>query len=108
MSVGMYLLPVSLLIYEVYRMDVISSESRALGTLMLLVIAGASMPLMIEARMEHMSGLFKAGIMLGSGLPSCPSRSPLHHHEREALDTDVLNRGADQVMLGGLLISGNA
>ena len=52
-SVGMYLLPVSLLIYEVYRMDVISSESRALGTLMLLVIAGASMPLMSEARMDH-------------------------------------------------------
>ena len=61
--VGMYLLPVSLLIYEVYRMDVISSESRALGTLMLLIIAGASMPLMIDARMDSDGDLFKAGIV---------------------------------------------
>jgi len=103
--VGMYLLPVSLLIYEVYRMDVISSESRALGTLMLLIIAGASMPLMIEARMEHEIGLFKAGIIWDMVF----LLAPVAVHSiitKRGLDTDVLNRGADQVMLGGLLILG--
>ncbi len=102
--VGMYLLPVSLLIYEVYKMDVISSESRALGTLMLLIIAGASMPLMIDARMGS-EDLFKAGIVWDLVF----LLAPVAVHSiitKRGLDTDVLNRGADQVMLGGLLILG--
>ena len=104
--VGMYLLPVSLLIYEVYRMDVISSESRALGTLMLLIIAGASMPLMVEARIDQPAeDLFKAGIIWDLVF----LLAPVAVHSiitKRGLDTGVLNRGADQVMLGGLLILG--
>ena len=104
-AVGLYLLPVSLLIYEVYKMDVISSESRALGTLWLLIIAGASMPLMSEARMDHMDGLFKAGIVWDLVF----LLTPVAVHgiiTKRGLDRDVLNRGADQVMLGGLLVLG--
>ena len=103
--VGMYLLPVSLLIYEVYKMDVISSESRALGTLMLLIIAGASMPLMIDARIDSDGDLFRAGIVWDIVF----LLAPVAVHSlitKRGLDTDVLNRGADQVMLGGLLILG--
>lgn len=103
--IGIYLLPISLLIYEVYRMDVISSESRALGTLMLLVIAGASMPLMSEARMDHTDGLFKAGIVWDLVFLLAPVAVHFIITKR-GLDRDVLNRGADQVMLGGLLILG--
>ena len=103
--IGIYLLPISLLIYEVYRMDVISSESRALGTLMLLVIAGASMPLMSEARMDHTDGLFKAGIVWDLVFLLAPVAVHAIITKR-GLDRDVLNRGADQVMLGGLLVLG--
>ena len=103
--IGIYLLPISLLIYEVYRMDVISSESRALGTLMLLVIAGASMPLMSEARMDHTDGLFRAGIVWDLVFLLAPVAVHAIITKR-GLDRDVLNRGADQVMLGGLLVLG--
>ena len=104
-AVGLYLLPVSLLIYEVYKMDIISSESRALGTLWLLIIAGASMPLMTEARMDHVDGLFKAGIVWDLVF----LLTPVAVHgiiTKRGLDRDVLNRSADQVMLGGLLALG--
>jgi hypothetical protein len=104
-AVGLYLLPVSLLIYEVYKMDIISSESRALGTLWLLIIAGASMPLMTEARMDHVDGLFKPGIVWDLVF----LLTPVAVHgiiTKRGLDRDVLNRGADQVMLGGLLVLG--
>ena len=104
-AVGLYLIPVSLLIYEVYKMDIISSESRALGTLWLLIIAGASMPLMSEARMDHMDGLFKAGIVWDLVF----LLTPVAVHgiiTKRGLDRDVLNRSADQVMLGGLLVLG--
>ena len=104
-AVGLYLIPVSLLIYEVYKMDIISSESRALGTLWLLIIAGASMPLMSQARIDHMDGLFKAGIVWDLVF----LLTPVAVHgiiTKRGLDRDVLNRGADQVMLGGLLVLG--
>ena len=103
--VGLYLLPISLLIYEVYRMDVISSQSRALGTFMLLIIAGASMPLMVDARMAHTGELFKAGIVWDLVFLLAPVAVHTIITKR-GLDTDVLNRSADQVMLGGLLILG--
>lgn len=103
--VGLYLIPVSLLIYEVYRMDVISSESRAFGTLMLLIIAGASMPLMSGAQAGHADGLFKAGIVWDLVFLLAPI-AVYGIITKRGLDKEVLNRGADQVMLGGLLILG--
>ena len=101
--IGLYLLPISLLIYEVYRMDIISSESRALGTLMLLVIAAASMPLMTQTHVDE--GLFKAGIIWDLVFLLAPVAVHAIITKR-GLDRDVLNRGADQVMLGGLLVLG--
>ena len=103
--VGLYLIPVSLLIYEVYRMDVISSESRAFGTLMLLIIAAASMPLMAGAQGEHTDDLFKAGIVWDIVFLLAPI-AVYGIITKRGLDKEVLNRGADQVMLGGLLILG--
>ena len=55
--------------------------------------------------MEHGSGLFKAGIIWDMVF----LLAPVAVHSiitKRGLDTDVLNRGADQVMLGGLLILG--
>ena len=89
--------------YEVYKMDIISSESRALGTLMLLVIAAASMPLMTETHADE--GLFKAGIIWDLVFLIAPVAVHAIITKR-GLDRDVLNRGADQVMLGGLLVLG--
>lgn len=103
--IGLYLIPISLLIYEVYKMDNISSESRAFGTLMLLVIAAASMPLMSEARTDEMDGLFKAGIVWDLVFLLAPVTVHAIITKR-GLDRNVLNRGADQVMLGGLLFLG--
>ena len=101
--IGLYLLPISLLIYEVYKMDIISSESRAFGTLMLLVIAAASMPLMTGTHVDE--GLFKAGIVWDLVFLLAPVAVHFIITKR-GLDRDVLNRGADQVMLGGLLVLG--
>ena len=103
--VGLYLIPVSLLIYEVYKMDVISSESRAFGTFMLLIIAGASMPLMSNAQGDHTDGLFKAGIVWDLVFLLAPI-AVYGIITKRGLDKEVLNRPADQVMLGGLLVLG--
>ena len=84
-------------------MDVLSSESRMIGAFMLLIIAAASLTLMLQV--EHTDGLFKAGIVYDIMFLSSPIAAFVLINKR-GLDRDHLNRTADQIMLCVLLIIG--
>ena len=53
--VGLYILPVSILFWEINSMDKISSQSRMIGAFMLLIIALSAMPLMLDAAQQDLS-----------------------------------------------------
>ena len=101
--VGLYIIPIGILFWEINSMNVLSSQSRMIGAFMLLLIAASSMPLMFEA--EHSDGLFKAGILYDLMFLSAPIGAFVLINKR-GLDTDHLSRPADQVMLCVLLVIG--
>ena len=101
--VGLYIIPIGILFWEINSMDVLSSESRMIGAFMLLIIAAASLTLMLQV--EHTDGLFKAGIVYDIMFLSSPIAAFVLINKR-GLDRDHLNRTADQIMLCVLLIIG--
>ena len=101
--VGLYIIPIGILFWEINSMDVLSSESRMIGAFMLLIIAAASLTLMLQV--DHTDGLFKAGIVYDIMFLSSPIAAFVLINKR-GLDRDHLNRTADQVMLCVLLIIG--
>ena len=101
--VGLYIIPIGILFWEINSMDVLSSESRMIGAAMLLIIAAASLTLMLQA--DHTDGLFKAGIVYDIMFLSSPIAAFVLINKR-GLDRDHLNRTADQIMLCVLLIIG--
>ena len=101
--VGLYVIPIGILFWEINSMDVLSSQSRMIGSFMLLLIAASSMPLMLNV--EHTDGLFRAGILFDLIFLSAPIGAFLLINKR-GLDRDHLSRSADQVMLCVLLIIG--
>ena len=103
--VGLYILPVSILFWEINSMDKISSQSRMIGAFMLLIIAVSAMPLMLDAAQQDMDGLFQAGILFDILFLSAPIGAFVLINKR-GLDRDHLSRGADQVMLCVLLVIG--
>ncbi|MCH2645167.1 MAG: hypothetical protein MKZ54_07760, partial [Candidatus Poseidoniaceae archaeon] len=103
--VGLYVLPVSILFWEINSMEKISSQSRMIGAFMLLIIAVSAMPLMLEAAEQHSDGLFQAGILFDILFLSAPIGAFVLINKR-GLDRDHLSRGADQVMLCVLLAIG--
>ena len=103
--VGLYILPVSILFWEINSMDKISSQSRMIGAFMLLIIALSAMPLMLDAAQQDMDGLFQAGILFDILFLSAPIGAFVLINKR-GLDRDHLSRGADQVMLCVLLVIG--
>ena len=68
--VGLYVIPIGILFWEINSMDVLSSQSRMIGIFMLLLIAASSMPLMLNV--EHTDGLFRAGILFDLIFLSAP------------------------------------
>ena len=101
--VGLYIIPIGILFWEINSMDVLSSESRMIGAFMLLIIAAASLTLMLQV--DHTDGLFKAGIVYDIMFLSSPIAAFVLINKR-GLDRDHLNRTADQIMLCVLLIIG--
>lgn len=101
--VGLYAIPIGLVMWEIKSMDVISSQSRMIGAFMLLIVAASSIPLMFNV--EHTDGLFKAGIMYDLIFLSAPIGAFVLINKR-GLDRDHLSRPADQVMLCVLLVIG--
>ena len=100
--VGLYAIPIGLVMWEIKSMDVISSQSRMIGAFMLLIVAASSIPLMFNV--EH-DGLFKAGILYDLIFLSAPIGAFVLINKR-GLDRDHLSRPADQVMLCVLLVIG--
>ena len=101
--VGLYIIPIGILFWEINSMDVLSSESRMIGAFMLLIIAAASLTLMLQV--DHTDGLFKAGIVYDIMFLSSPIAAFVLINKR-GLDRDHLNRTADQIMLCVLLVIG--
>mgnify|MGYP005721581845 FL=1 len=101
--VGLYILPIGILFWEIYSMDILSSQSRMIGAFMLLIIAASSMPMMTN--IEHTDGLFKAGILYDILFLLAPIGAFVLISKR-GLDRDHLSRTADQVMLCVLLVIG--
>ena len=101
--VGLYAIPIGIVMLEIKSMDVISSQSRMIGAFMLLIVAASSIPLMFNV--EHTDGLFKAGIMYDVIFLSAPIGAFALINKR-GLDRDHLSRPADQVMLCVLLFIG--
>ena len=101
--VGLYIIPIGILFWEINSMDVLSSESRMIGAFMLLIIAAASLTLMLQV--DHTGDLFKAGIVYDIMFLSSPIAAFVLINKR-GLDRDHLNRTADQIMLCVLLIIG--
>ena len=101
--VGLYAIPIGLVMWEIKSMDVISSQSRMIGAFMLLIVAASSIPLM--SNVEHTDGLFKAGILYDLIFISAPIGAFVLINKR-GLDRDHLSRPADQVMLCILLVIG--
>ena len=101
--VGLYIIPIGILFWEINSMDVLSSESRMIGAFMLLIIAAASLTLMLQV--DHTDDLFKAGIVYDIMFLSSPIAAFVLINKR-GLDRDHLNRTADQIMLCVLLIIG--
>ncbi len=102
--VGLYIIPIGILFWEINSMDVLSSQSRMIGAFMMLIIAASSMPLMFEASIG-VDGLFKAGIVYDLIFLSAPIGAFVLINKR-GLDRDHLSRPADQIMLCVLLIIG--
>jgi len=101
--VGLYIIPIGILMWEIKSMDVISSQSRMIGAFMLLIIAASSIPLMFEV--QHSDGFFKAGILYDIIFLSAPISAFVLINKR-GLDRDHLSRPADQIMLCVLLVIG--
>ena len=74
-----------------------------IGAVMLLIIAAASLTLMLQV--DHADGLFKAGIVYDIMFLSSPIAAFILINKR-GLDRDHLNRTADQIMLCVLLVIG--
>ena len=102
--VGLYLIPIGILFWEINSMDVLSSQSRMIGAFMLLIVALSSMPLMSEVNTVD-GELFKAGIVFDIIFLSSPIAAFILINKR-GLDRDHLNRTADQIMLCVLLVIG--
>ncbi|CAI8330734.1 MAG: Uncharacterised protein [Euryarchaeota archaeon UBA443] len=102
--VGLYIIPIGILFWEINSMDVLSSQSRMVGAFMLLIIAASSMPLMSEAAIDT-NELFRAGILYDLIFLSAPIGAFVLINKR-GLDRDHLSRPADQVMLCVLLVIG--
>lgn len=102
--VGLYLIPIGILFWEINSMDVLSSQSRMIGAFMLLIVALSSMPLMSEVNTVD-GELFKAGIVYDIIFLSSPIAAFVLINKR-GLDRDHLNRTADQIMLCVLLVIG--
>ena len=77
--VGLYILPVSILFWEINSMDKISSQSRMIGAFMLLIIALSAMPLMLDAAQQDKDGLFQAGILFDILFLSLVAAQYRHH-----------------------------
>jgi len=106
--VGLYAIPIGIVMWEIKSMDVISSQSRMIGAFMLLIVAASSIPLMfgLEGQgVERPDGLFKAGILYDLIFLSAPIGAFVLINKR-GLDREHLNRSADQVMLCILLVIG--
>ena len=101
--VGLYIIPIGILMWEIKSMDVISSQSRMIGAFMLLIIAASSIPLMFEV--QHSDEFFKAGILYDILFLSAPISAFVLINKR-GLDRDHLSRPADQIMLCILLVIG--
>ncbi|MGB1487823.1 MAG: hypothetical protein ACPH9F_05935 [Candidatus Poseidoniaceae archaeon] len=101
--VGLYIIPIGILMWEIKSMDVISSQSRMIGAFMLLIVAASSIPLMFEV--QHSDEFFKAGILYDILFLSAPISAFVLINKR-GLDREHLSRTADQIMLCILLVIG--
>ena len=104
--IGLYMIPISMLFWEINSMDVLSSQSRMIGAVMLLIIAASSLVLMFDVRNSFEGdGLFKAGIVYDTMFLAAPVAAFVLINKR-GLDREHLDRTADQVMLCVLLLIG--
>ena len=101
--VGLYIIPIGILFWEINSMDVLSSQSRMVGAFMLLIVAASSMPMMLQV--DPSEGLFRAGILYDLIFLAAPIGAFVLINKR-GLDRDHLSRPADQVMLCVLLVIG--